>query len=235
MVRSAEMNHVSKIFVSSLGVNEWRHYPEAHDVAEANGSAFAFCARFPEVFRAYVYLNPNLDWVAELAKWRDNRFFVGVKLWISNKDENGCPDICLPLLERAAGEGFVVLIHSFLRWGRPWPGELTPPEIASLARRAPEARILLAHMGGQWQLGVKAVAAVPNICVDTSGGAPFRGMVAGAVRQCGIERVLFGSDVPCRTIQSQLYKVLAAGLPEAEADRVLRTNAERLFSTQSED
>jgi len=41
--------------------------------------------------------------------------------------------------------------------------------------------------------------------------------------------VLFGSDAPGRDILAQLGKVMAAGIPEPDREKILRGNAERLL------
>ena len=69
----------------------------------------------------------------------------------------------------------------------------------------------------------------PNASVDISGYFPERGLVEALVADLGGERVLFGSDMPCRTLASQLAKALFADIPELDRARILGGNALRIF------
>lgn len=80
MIESMEVNHISLLFLSSLGRDDWPEFPTADQVAEANDDTFELCARFPDRFRGYVYLNPTLAWEDELARRQSSPHFVGVKL-----------------------------------------------------------------------------------------------------------------------------------------------------------
>lgn len=230
MVLSLRANGVGRAIVAGLGRGRWPADPTDTEVAETNLDAFALCADHPDLLRAYVYLNPNGAWRRELARWDQSPFFAGVKLWISLRDAEGRDDVCQPVLERAAEQGFCVLVHSFFRAGANLPGELNPARVAALAARVPDARVIMAHLGGSWEKGLKTVADVANLYVDVSGGPASRGCVECAVRHCGPERVLFGSDLPCRTVQSQLAKVQAAAIPDAQKQHILAQNALRLFA-----
>ncbi|MBN1435846.1 MAG: amidohydrolase family protein [Sedimentisphaerales bacterium] len=232
MVQSMRVNNVGKVFISSLGRDSWLDYPDEKDIAQANEDVFALCCKMPKNLRGYVYLNPNhASWQPELDKWVSNRFFVGVKLWISLKDENGSSDICLPILERGAEENFPVLIHCFFRHGGQLKGELSPTEVVRLSQKVPQAKIIMAHLGGSWEKALKAVADQSNIYTDVSGFPASRGSVECAVRHCGSQRVLFGSDVPCRTFQSQLHKVYAAEVEQDVKANILQNNATSLFGS----
>lgn len=233
MIRSAEANGVGKMFVAGLGRGEWKPFPTDPEVSEANEDTFALCDRRPALVRGYVYLNPRASWEKELARWRGHSAFVGVKLWVSCKDDRGSADVCLPLLQCAGEAGFAVLCHSFFRSGPNLPGELSPADLAALARRAPQTRIIMAHCGGTWEKGLRAVADCANVYVDISGGPAWRGLVECAVMRCGVARVLFGSDMPCRTLQSQLHKVRSAELSDAEAAAILAGNARALFGSRA--
>lgn len=229
MMRAFRANGVGRVIISSLGRGAWPAFPDDRQVAAANDDTFAACERHGRFCAGYAYLNPQGQWKREIKRWTGHRRFAGVKLWISLKNAAGDPGACLPVLRYAADGGFPVLVHSFFRNGGQLPGELDPAELARLAGQVPAARIIMAHLGGAPEKGLAAVAARENVFVDTSGKPPARGEVEVALRLCGPERVLFGSDMPCRTVQSQLGRVLAAEItPEARA-LVLGGNARALF------
>jgi predicted TIM-barrel fold metal-dependent hydrolase len=51
-----------------------------------------------------------------------------------------------------------------------------------------------------------------------------------AVREAGANRVIFGSDMPGRSLASQLAKVTGAEISEADKERVLGSNLRRLVA-----
>jgi predicted TIM-barrel fold metal-dependent hydrolase len=61
------------------------------------------------------------------------------------------------------------------------------------------------------------------------GGDPVAGITEMAVRELGVERILFGSDAPGRSFASQLAKVYGAYVPEQTKERILSTNLPRLL------
>ena len=77
--------------------------------------------------------------------------------------------------------------------------------------------------------GVEMIADCPNVYVDTSGGQPEDGFLQYAVRRIGADRLLYGSDAPCRDFGCQLNKVLDAGLPADILEKILWTNAVELL------
>ncbi len=150
----------------------------------------------------------------------------GIKLWVAVK----CNDErTFPIAKAAIDLGVPILIHSYLRWEETLPGESKPPEIAELAARYPALTIIMAHMAFRWKEGVDAVRDHPNIFVDTSGMDPELGSVEYAVRQLGVDRVLFGSDAPGRDVLCQIGRVMAADISPADRDTILHVNSEKLL------
>ena len=97
------------------------------------------------------------------------------------------------------------------------------------ARRHPQARLILGHCGGTWELGIRAVRNVANVVVETAGSDPTTGFVEMAVRELGAERVVYSSDVPGRSFGSQLAKVMGADIPEPARQLILSGNLRRLL------
>jgi len=150
----------------------------------------------------------------------------GIKIWVAVK----CNDPrTFPIAEEAQSLGVPILIHSYLRWEEVLPGESKPREIAELAVRYPEVKIIMAHMAFRWKEGVDAVADHPNILVDTSGMDPELGSVEYAVENLGADRVLFGSDAPGRDVLCQIGRVMAADISPDDREKILHTNSEKLL------
>jgi len=123
-----------------------------------------------------------------------------------------------------------ILQHTWFKTdGSQQADESTPFDLATLARRHPQARLILGHCGGTWELGIQAVRSVANVVVETAGSDPTTGFVEMAVRELGAERVVYSSDVPGRSFGSQLAKVMGADVPEPARQLILSGNLRRLL------
>jgi predicted TIM-barrel fold metal-dependent hydrolase len=125
-----------------------------------------------------------------------------------------------------------ILQHSWLKTGGNESNETEPRQMASLAQRYPQAKLIMAHCGGAWEYGIKAVRRWPNVIVDTSGANPTQGFLEMALRDLGPERIIFGTDAPLRSFASQIAKVDAAKMTRKASQTILCDNAVRLFKMQ---
>ena len=116
-----------------------------------------------------------------------------------------------------------------------------------LAARVPEARIVLAHMGGTRFHEVLLLSVLQrypwyrnNMWVDLSAVAamyadsPYRDLLVHVIRKIGVNRVLFGSDVPfARTTSMEaIADVEKLGLTPAEERLILHDNAASLLGLE---
>jgi predicted TIM-barrel fold metal-dependent hydrolase len=68
--------------------------------------------------------------------------------------------------------------------------------------------------------------------MDISGYGPFRwNMLRYAIDTCGVEKMIFGSDMPTCSAGMYLYSVLVEHLTEEEFTAVLAGNFKRLVLT----
>ncbi|NQT17107.1 MAG: amidohydrolase [Planctomycetes bacterium] len=176
----------------------------------------------------FVYLNPKHteESLKELDRCVRDGPMVGVKLWVALR----CHDKKLnPIVERASQLEAPVLQHTWLKTTGNLPGESTPEDMARLAARHPKAAFIAAHVGGNWENGVRAVRATENVVAEICGCDPTAGMVEMAVRELGAERVMYGSDFGGRSYASQLAKVYGADLPESARRLILGGNIRRML------
>jgi predicted TIM-barrel fold metal-dependent hydrolase len=89
--------------------------------------------------------------------------------------------------------------------------------------------IIVAHLSAAGYRGIQDIRPYPNLLIDTSGSQCFSGIVEYAVSVLGAERILFGSDVPGRDFAVQLGRVYGAKISEADQEKILYGNAERLL------
>lgn len=216
------------LFVCS-SIAHYRHYPSFADVHASNGDAVTVMRQYPDRVASYCYVNPRhgSDALTELRRRIEDDGMVGVKLWVATVADDSLVN---PVVEMAIGYDVPLLVHAWRKTVGQLAYESTATHVARLAARYPEAKLLMAHLGGQVESAMNAVAPYPNICVDTS-GTPIGGAeVALAVERLGTSRVVFGSDLPGASLASNLGKVLGAGLPDRDLDLVLGDNMRRLLS-----
>jgi hypothetical protein len=224
LMEMADRFGIEQVWVSSLfgGMD-----PSTADVDAGNAAATALAERDPR-FRTWARVQPQyrehtLEVLETLV--RDGPA-IGVKVWIHPADS---PEMD-PLAERLAAWGRPLLIHAWQKAGGNYPGESTPQQVTRLAGRHRRLKILMAHLGGDFLHGCKAIAECENVWSDFSGTPCDRGTVPHAVSVLGARRVVFGTDAVGASFLNNLAKVLAEDLDEATCRRVLADNARELAS-----
>lgn len=230
MLAAARRVGIERLILCSIGYSDMIAYPSVEEVRRGNEEVFELIDRHPDFVFGLVYVNPNhTETLTILEEGLQHPGVVGIKLWISCRDENGRLDPVYPVFEFANARKVPVLCHSFYRTGGNLSGELTPSDIVHLAARYPAARLVMAHMGGQWLWGVRAIRSYPNVWTDFSGGRPYMGSLEFAVRELGAERVVYGSDAFIRAFGPMLAKVAAADLDLAAKRQIVWDNSANLF------
>jgi len=203
--------------------------PSPEDLRTQNDHVLRAIAHAPDRILGLVYVNPkhpeaSLD---EIDRCAANGPMIGVKLWIAMECRR--PELD-PIVRRAVELNIPVLQHAYNRVGDNLPGESTCEDVAALAARHPDAAFICAHTGNDWERGIRAIRAQGNVAAEICGCDPTAGFVEMAVRELGVERVIYGSDAGGRSFASQLGKVYGANLPEAARRLVLGGNLQRLLA-----
>ncbi len=130
-----------------------------------------------------------------------------------------------PLVRRLAELGaLIVQLNWYNILQGEGPGVSTPAKLAVLAARHPGVTFISGHAGGEWEKGIRAVRAQPNILVETSGFDPTTGFVDMAVKELGAHRVVFGSHLPGRGLGTEFAKVLGAAISDADKELIFCDN-----------
>lgn len=133
-----------------------------------------------------------------------------------------------PLVERCAELGALIMQHTWFKAaGKDDPGESTPAELATLARRHPSISFVCAHAGGDWERGLRAVRDCGNVLVETSGFDPTAGFIEMAIRELGAERILFGGHFMGRSAGTEIGKILGADISERQRQLIFGGNLRR--------
>ena len=230
MFDAARRVGITRLILSDLGRGEWPYEPPVEHVRRANEYVYKVVADHAGFAYGLVYVNPNhVESRDILEEGLAQPGMVGIKLWVSCRDERGAIDPVYPVLELAEERGVPVLLHCYERSGGNLHGELSPVDVAGLARRYPQVKLVMAHLGGLWLRGVRVVRPYPNVYADVCGSRAYLGMVEHAVRELGSERVLYGSDACGRAFAGQIAKVIAAEIEVADKRRILWDNSAALF------
>jgi hypothetical protein len=203
--------------------------PTEAQLRTINDDTFWLMRRYPDFVTGFCHLNPTLGERAIRGETERcvARGFRGLKLEIANNARDACMK---PLMLEARRHGLPVLQHAWSMTRIKQRSFHTDPEdVATLARRWPDVRIIMAHLTGCGIRGVLAVKDCLNVVVDTSGAAPEAGLVEYAAVQLGAERVLYGSDVPIRDFGVALARITGSRLNAATQRKILYDNAHALL------
>jgi predicted TIM-barrel fold metal-dependent hydrolase len=208
---------------------KWSYDPSPDDFRKQNDQVLAAIGRYPDRAFGFVYINPKhpQESLDEINRCIADGPMVGVKLWVAAHADAPQLD---PLVERATELKAVIFQHTWIKITGNLAGESTPMDLVALAKRHPTAKLICGHTGGDWEQGIRAVRAQPNISIDLGGGDPVAGITEMAVRELGPERVLYGSDAPGRSFASQLAKVHGAEIPDKAKQFILAANLKRLLT-----
>ncbi len=204
--------------------------PNARQCAGINDTTHRVVRAHPDFFVPFCCLNPTLGArhiESELERCVGGLGFRGIKLEISNNARDAC---MTPLMRAAERWAIPVLQHSWSQTNiRERRFHSDPADTALLARRFPNVQVIMAHLSGCGFRGVLEAKGIDNLVVDTSGGQPEANLVEYAVEQLGADRVVYGSDLPIRETATTMGRILGAQIGEAEKQRILLTNAQRIL------
>jgi predicted TIM-barrel fold metal-dependent hydrolase len=213
MLDYARRYHLEKIVVSSaLGI--------VYDMQEGNRELKALIDPHPELL-GYVVTNPNFveESAAELDAYYRYPNFVGAKIHCEySRTPTSAPRIAA-LFAEIARRGRPVKIHNA---GPDWL-----PALRELARRHRDLPIIVAH-GGGWGTS-PFLKDEPNVYLEYCGSSSTRGLIREGLAALGPDRLLFGTDQDLLEPAYMLGKYHDAGFSDAEAEKVMYSNAKRLF------
>ena len=146
----------------------------------------------------------------------------GIKIY-SNPDCSVTEASSTVIFETAAELDLIVL------------GHFTQNECDTLMQRVPEAKVIMAHMGGtpyaqgNWHLAVEVAARHENLYVDTASSMIDNGMLEYAVEHLGPEKILYGSDMPALDPWVQRAKVEGAEISAEAKQLIMGGNVQRIL------
>lgn len=166
---------------------------------------------------------------------------VGLKLYPGFEVFYPIEERCHPLYELCLEQSLPVVFHSGESLHMPERARLNHPyEIAKVAKRFPQLKIVIAHFSQPHIFACRdVVMSYPNVYVDISGLAHPE-----VIEACGLgeikrvleqvaalrpDKVLFGTDWPICGIKPHLDLVLSLPIPASDKQSILGGNARQLF------
>ena len=190
LVKAAELYDISRIYVSALK----SYYSDEDEIAELNSEVAKFIKEQPDLIGGFCYINPsNKDALDVLQKGIEEQDMGGMKLWVATYCDD--PKV-FPLVEKCIDYNIPILVHAFHKAVGQLEHESIGSHVANLAQRYPEAKLLMAHLGGNAYNGIKPIRNYPNVWVDISGSIFRRDEVDYTKKLIGADRILFGTDMP---------------------------------------
>jgi uncharacterized protein len=184
--------------------------------------------RFPGRVLGYCYVNPGHQRQAlEEIRRRIDEGFIGVKLY----NEYRCTDpVVFPVIELAISLRVPILHHAgHSHYFVPEQPHISDGgNLAELARRYPDAKLICAHIcgGGDWEWTIKALRHARTVSLDLSGSVTDDCVVEMAARVLGPERLLFACDM---SMTASVGRLKAADLDRRDKAKILGANMIRLM------
>jgi hypothetical protein len=186
---------------------------------DSNARMAEYARRFPDRVLGYCFVDPRWvrEAVDELRRCMDEYGFIGLKLHVSCRCSD--PEV-FPLVEVCVEHDAPILQHVAHPLSRKAEPTLSDPEdVAELARRYPQAKIIQGHIGGggDWEWAIKSTRDCPNVYLDTSGSGIESAMIEAARDAVGVGRLVFGTDM---NIFPGVGKILGADIPDADKQAI---------------
>ncbi|MBQ3140642.1 MAG: amidohydrolase [Clostridia bacterium] len=185
----------------------------AEEFRHANRTCAQALRKYPKQLRGFGFVNPGYirETLDEIDRCVSEYGMIGVKLYYQYTI---CDPVMYPMIEKCIDLNIPILMHASKLNYHPWeqPVVSNGPHFAEIAKRYPEAKIIMAHIGGggDWEYSLKAIADSPSILMDISGSVCEDQIIERSVKEIGAKRILYGTD---GSFSACAGKLLGADIP----------------------
>jgi hypothetical protein len=225
----AAMAGVERAIVFALG------YGDSAGVESADATTAAAVRRYPEKLTGFAYYDPRRpDALERLRHATGELGLVGVKY---GPIYNGVPlddPRMVPLYEHCVRHDLPLTMHMGTTFGAAAPLELGRPiHVDPIARRWPDLKMVLAHMGHPWhEECIAVIRKQPNVYAEVSAifyrPWQFWNILITAQEYLVTDKIFWGTDFPFATVAESIAGlenvnavVAGSGLPRV-ADETIR-------------
>ena len=194
----------------------------ASDWKWGNDEVATATQKHPGLLWGYATPNPFYE-DCDLTPYLDMPGFVGIKVHGNIQADTPVNDPrYFPAYELANERGLPVLFHAWM------PSEVQAS--ADVARRYPNAKIILGHSGMTARnAAVEAAKTYDNIFIDTAISSTYDNAIEILVDKVGGDRVVYGSDISFFDCIHTMGKIALSKLSDTDKEKIFGINAKALF------
>jgi len=208
------------------GISEFRN--DAEMVARANEAAAALVGMAPDLFILGFapdpfHLDTTLDLMEHYVRHRGAKIVGEIVPYVGGYEREG-PEMDA-IYEKAIELDVPINNHSSTAEDS--------AAVGRLAERHPEARIIMAHIGGAYafRAGIEIARRHDNVWVDSSGLAMVSGgTMEVTLRELGASKIVFGIDYPVCDIDTWIHRLQRLPMSDAERADMAWRNASTLMN-----
>ncbi|MCK5157202.1 MAG: amidohydrolase family protein [Spirochaetales bacterium] len=194
---------------------------------EGNDYIIELVQKYHKRFYGFAVSNPwfGRDSIDELKRALD-KGLVGLKIHSILQGFMLCEDIVDPLLQVASEYGIPVYAHTGTM------GNALPFQLLELAERHKAINFIMGHMGHSdfWYDVIPVMERAENIYAETSHAGPD--LIKSLIEKLGIDRVVFGSDIPESKLSVEVNKIKLLDLSAEQRECLFVSNAETLLGSR---
>ena len=161
-----------------------------YDMHEGNRLLAAEMKRYPDRILGYASLHSTRfgqEAIDELDRCMHDYGMRGLKIY-STPDMSIAEPTTIPILEKCVELDVPILAHT------------TPQECEYLLGYVPEAKLIMAHAGGQpfakgdWNRAIMSAKRFENLYLDTATSTIDLGFLEACIAELGASKIIFGTD-----------------------------------------
>ena len=185
----------------------------------ANNRTAEAINKYPDRLIGFARLDPNFGKKGVEELKRDVELgLVGLKLHPSSQKFSLRSEHLRNIIKKASRLNIPVIFDSGKK-------ESPPEQIGELAELFPDAKIIMAHMFGDF---LWVALHHQNIYIQTT-DMPRKEIIQKAVEELGAERVIMGSDSPYISMKAELEKIKSLNISEKEKKLIMGENMRRIL------
>lgn len=217
------IKNMDKYGIDKACVNYWAIQS---DPDTGNNHIASFAKRYPDRIIGFACIIPR--WyktaVQEVERAVKQLNMKGLKLHPAANSYYANSPLVYPVVEKAIEFGLPMLFHS-------GSDEYSHPHnLGDLAKRYPEATIIMGHMGEDAVLeGIEVARQYENILLDTTGYLNIYHILHHAIDRVGEDRIVFGTDFVALNPGPEIAKVRDVGLTERQVEKIMGGNIAKVL------
>ncbi|MBE0522231.1 MAG: amidohydrolase [Candidatus Methanoperedenaceae archaeon] len=174
---------------------------------------------YPDRLVGFARLDPDYGENAIEELRRDIRIgLAGLKLHPSSQSFSLRDEYLREIIKEAAKYNVPIIFDSGKK-------ESPPDQFGELAELFPEARLIMAHMYGNF---LEVAKKNQNIYLQTTGMFKLE-VIQGAVETLGAERIIMGSDSPYISMEREIGKIRSLNISPVEKELIMGENMRALL------